>query len=157
MNKLSEHFPELFFNILFFILGLIVLIESFRLGFISVNHQGPGLFSFFAGGLIVVSEAIIIFSTISQKNIQKIPVFFNKKSIKTITTMVFIFSCWIVIMPYLGYILITFIAAFSFAKILGLEGWAKPFFISAGTSFSVYILFDWFLYLDLPRGIFFKG
>jgi hypothetical protein len=34
-----------------------------------------------------------------------------------------------------------------------LEGWWKPLAVSAGTALSIYALFDYWLYVDLPRGI----
>jgi hypothetical protein len=33
-----------------------------------------------------------------------------------------------------------------------LEGWLKPFILSAGTALFIFILFDCWLYIDLPRG-----
>jgi hypothetical protein len=34
-----------------------------------------------------------------------------------------------------------------------LEGWVKPLAVSAGTALFVYLLFDYWLYIDLPRGL----
>jgi hypothetical protein len=35
-----------------------------------------------------------------------------------------------------------------------LEGWGKPILLSAVVALFIYLLFDYWLYLDLPRGIF---
>ena len=56
-------------------------------------------------------------------------------------------------MPYLGYVIVTFIAAFCLFKIMKLEGWIKPFILSTAIASFIYLLFDYWLYLDLPRGI----
>jgi hypothetical protein len=34
-----------------------------------------------------------------------------------------------------------------------LEGWLKPLSISFGTTLFIYLLFDYWLYIDLPKGI----
>jgi len=155
MNKIPAYLPELIFNFLILILGLVIVIGSIKLGFLSLNHQGPGLFSFFAGATIVVSEIIIIFFSHFRKKKTKIQHFFKKNDLKILAGMIIFFVSWIIVMPFFGYILVTFLATFAFAKILGLDGWLKPFMLSAETSILVYILFDRLLYLDLPRGLFF--
>jgi hypothetical protein len=37
---------------------------------------------------------------------------------------------------------------------MGLEGWGKPLLLSFRTGLFIYLLFDYWLYIDLPRGIF---
>ena len=76
-------------------------------------------------------------------------------SLRQIGTFVsFIAVCvfWILAMPYLGYPLVTLIATFLLSKIMKLEGWFKPLLLSAGTALFIYLLFDVWLYVDLPRG-----
>jgi hypothetical protein len=34
-----------------------------------------------------------------------------------------------------------------------LEGWVKPLAVSGGTALFLYLLFDYWMYIDLPRGI----
>jgi hypothetical protein len=56
------------------------------------------------------------------------------------------------LMPLFGYVLMTFLSTFALSKILKLEGWRKPLILSLGTMGLCYFLFDYCLYLDLPRG-----
>ena len=60
---------------------------------------------------------------------------------------------WILLIPVLGYVPVTLVVTFTLCKIMQLEGWWKPFSLSAGTAFFIYLLFDYWLYIDLPRGI----
>ncbi len=46
----------------------------------------------------------------------------------------------------------TLLATYAFAKTLALEGQVKPFALAAGTALFIYLLFDHWLYIDLPRG-----
>ena len=57
-------------------------------------------------------------------------------------------------MPILGYVLTTFAVTYAFCKIMKLEGWLKPLALSIATALFIYLLFDVWLYIDLPRGIF---
>jgi hypothetical protein len=63
------------------------------------------------------------------------------------------FCLWIAVMPFLGYVIVTLLATLAFCKIMKLEGWWKPLAVSAGTALFIYLLFDYWLYIDLPRGI----
>ena len=56
-------------------------------------------------------------------------------------------------MPFLGYVIVTLLATYAFCKIMKLEGWWKPLAVSVGTALFIYLLFDYWLYIDLPRGI----
>jgi len=72
---------------------------------------------------------------------------------RTLAGMIVVFAGWILAMPTLGYVVVTFAAVLALAWLLGLEGWLKPLALSAATSLATYILFDRLLYLDLPRGL----
>ena len=78
---------------------------------------------------------------------------FSQGGLLTFILMIITFCLWIVVMPFLGYVLVTFLATFAFSKIMKLEGWWKPLAISVGTAVFIYVLFDYWLYIDLPRGI----
>ena len=71
---------------------------------------------------------------------------------KTFLSMIGAFVFWIIAMPYLGYPIATLITAFCLCKIMNLEGWLKPSILSAAMALFVYLLFDYWLYIDLPRG-----
>jgi hypothetical protein len=70
-----------------------------------------------------------------------------------LVAMIITFCGWLIVMPWLGFIIVTFLATFAFAKIMGLEGWLKPIGLAIGGSVFIYLLFDVWFYADLPRGI----
>jgi sterol desaturase/sphingolipid hydroxylase (fatty acid hydroxylase superfamily) len=72
-----------------------------------------------------------------------------------VTFLSFVGACvfWIVAMPYTGYPIVTLIAAFFLSKVMKLEGWVKPLILALGVAIFIYLLFDYWLYIDLPRGI----
>ncbi len=137
-------------DFIFSILGIVIMVSSIQLGFGSLGQPGPGLFPFFTGLMIFTAELVVIVSSIQkERNADSL---LNKEAIRMLLALIVILCGWIVIMPYLGYILVTFATVFVFAKVLNQKGWLTPLILSAGTSLMVYILFERFLYLDLPLG-----
>jgi len=143
--------PEIFFNFLLLLLGFLIIGVSWKYGFGTIKRPGPGLYPFFLGMVIIVpfSLALIILELKSEKSKS----LFDKSSLKTFILMNISFVFWIVSLSVLGYVIATFCVTFAFCKIMQLEGWVKPFIMSFCTSLLVYLLFDFWLYIDLPRGI----
>ncbi len=69
--------------------------------------------------------------------------------------MVGAFCIWILLMPLLGYGVVTLLVTWAFCKIMRLEGWWRPLAVSPGRAAFIYLSFDSWLYIDLPRG--FRG
>ena len=152
MQNKSRFIREGIFNLSVFVLGVVVIAESVRLGFGGLEQPGAGLFPFFAGLTICTAQLFVIIKSVFRKGKQtEFPA--NKGATKRLAALIAVLVGWIVVMPFLGYILVTFAAVFAFAKLLGLKGWGRPLLLSAGTSLGVYLLFDRLLYLDLPRGL----
>ena len=151
MEKKPEYRYEFIFILGSLIWGLYIVAGSVRLGFGSLEEPESGLFPFLAGLLILIPTAVRI--VLRQKAIEQEPFFKNRERIKIFLATAVVFVLWIIAMPFLGYVIVTLLAAFCFSKILGLEGWLKPLFLSVGIGVFIYLLFDYWLYIDLPRGI----
>lgn len=149
--KLKFH-AELIFRYIVLVLGFLIVIFSIKYGFGNLRHPGSGLYTFFVGILIMIFSLIHIILP-GKKTEGSEPLFNNNLELKKFLCMGIVFIFWIIGMPYLGYAIITFIATFFFSKISGLEGWLKPLALSAITSVFIYLLFDYWLYIDLPKGI----
>jgi len=148
MAGMSRFERESIFSLILAALGLFIIVVSLIIGFGTLEKPGSGLFPFLVGLLICIQSLIVLFK---QKTGSNKPLF-HKFEMKNLFLMGVTFALWIILMPYLGYLLTTFIVVFSFSKILRLEGWVKPLVLSIGTTALCYLLFDYLLYLDLPRG-----
>jgi len=142
---------EAAFDVLLLAAGCAIAYVSWGYGFGTLAKPGPGLYPFFLG----IAIALLTFSTLSTrlKRPSTGPVF-EAGQARTFALMALTFCLWIVAMPILGYVLVTFLATYAFCKALNLEGWRKPLAVALGTSAFIYVLFDYWLYIDLPRGIF---
>jgi len=149
MAKISRFHSEPIFGLILTALGLFIVIESLMIGFGNLRNPGSGLFPFMVGVLIFIQSVTIV---LKRNSTGGKPAFSNDE-IKTLIGMSITLILWIILMPYLGYLLATFITVFAFSKLMRLEGWMKPFILSAGTTALCYFLFGFLLSLDLPRGL----
>lgn len=127
--------------------GGAISVVSWGYGFGTLQQPGPGLYPFFLGAAIVIFSLLLLLGSPAGSAVP------DRKAGKTLALMTLTFGWWIVAMPLLGYVIVTLLAAYAFCKIMKLEGWRKPLALAAGTALFVYLLFDYWLYIDLPRGI----
>lgn len=138
---------ETSFELVLLAVGCAIAYVSWNYGFGSLAQPGPGLFPFFVG----VAIAAFAFMTAKSPR-ENAPLDIEGR--RTLGVMAATFCFWILAMPLLGYALVTFVATYLFCKALHLEGTRKPLAVSAGTALFIFVLFDYWLYIDLPRGIF---
>jgi len=149
MEKPKRFSLEIAFNSLLALLGVTTMMVSLGYGFGTFRRPGPGLYPFFIGLLITVFSASLL---ISDSKPKPRPVLFADQGGKTFLLMIGAFCLWILMMPLLGYVVVTLLVTFFFCRIMKLEGWWKPISVSTGTALFVYLLFDSWLYIDLPKG-----
>jgi putative tricarboxylic transport membrane protein len=149
MEKLKRFSPETAVECLLAFLGLVIMVVSLAYGFGTLRRPGPGLYPFFIGLFISVFSAALLISDPKPKDRSAL---FAPQGRKTFLLMIAVFCLWILLMPLLGYVVVTLLATYAFGKIMKLEGWWKPTSLSAGTALFLYLLFDYWLYIDLPKG-----
>jgi hypothetical protein len=142
---------EAAFDTLLLAVGGVIAYVAWGYGFGSLARPGPGLYPFFVGIAIVL---FAFFTLIGNVRAGKMHPALDRAGARTFAIMAATFCLWIVSMPILGYVLVTLIATFVFAKAVKLEGWVKPLALAGGTALFVFLLFDVWLYIDLPRGVF---
>lgn len=141
---------QILFDLMMAVLGVVIMAISWGYGFGTGQNPGPGLYPFFIGLALVIFGAFLLFSDLRKSD----PItLFDKDAILIFLLIVVAFCLWILLMPLLGYHLVTLLTTFWFCKIMKLEGWWKPLSVSAGTTLFIYLVFDVWLYTDLSRGI----
>lgn len=140
-------------RIAFFVIGMlsiIIMLLSSSYGLGTPSKPGPGMYPFVVG-LFVFPLSLSLF-LLSLKH-EKKGAILSGRQIGTFVLFIGVCAFWILAMPLLGYTLVTLMAVFFLSKIMKLEGWFKPLLMSAGTALFIYLLFDVWLYIDLPRGV----
>jgi hypothetical protein len=141
---------EKLFSALLFVLGAIIMVGSFQIGFGRFTKPGPGLFSFFCGLILCIQS---LFSIIFIKERQeKEALLRDPGAVKKFIFSILTLMLWILLMPLLGWLALTFLATLSFAKIMRLDGWIKPLLLAAANALFSYFLFGYLLLIDLPYG-----
>jgi hypothetical protein len=141
---------ETLFVLLLLVLGAAISVVSWGYGFGSLKQPGPGLYPFFIGVAIAAFAVILL---VVEVRAGKCDPVLDRDGARTLVLMTLTFCLWIVAMPLLGYVIMTLLATYAFGKIMKLEGWRKPLAVAVGTALFIYLLFDHWLYIDLPRGI----
>jgi hypothetical protein len=151
MNRAARAGLEAGFTLFLLAAGILIAYISWGYGFGSVARPGPGLYPFFVGSAIALFAAILLGSLLKYPSPRRA---LPEGASRTLLFMSATFCAWILAMPVLGYVVVTALATYAFCKTLKLEGWRKPAAVAGGTAIFIYLLFDKWLYIDLPRGIF---
>jgi putative tricarboxylic transport membrane protein len=150
MADLHRFGVEAAFDTLLLAVGGVIAYVSWGYGFGSLARPGPGLYPFFVGIAILFFALCTLLGNVRAGKSHPV---LDRAGGRTFAIMAATFCLWILSMPVLGYVLVTLIATFVFAKAVKLEGWAKPLALAGGTALFIYLLFDVWLYIDLPRGL----
>lgn len=150
MQKAAIFRLETFADFLLLVLGIAIVGVSLGYGFGSLARPGPGLYPAFLGAAIAIAAFFVLVSGLRSAAGSHA---LDRRGATTLVLMTATFCLWIVAMPLLGYVVVTLLATFAFCKIMKLEGWRKPLAVSGGTALFIYLLFDYWMYVDLPRGI----
>jgi hypothetical protein len=143
-------------NGLLLVAGIVAVTYALRLGLGSVKQPGAGLFPFIAGVTILIADAVLVAGSLRASS--QAPQFaFDASACRKVAALIMVMAGWILAMPYVGYVAVTFAGVCALARIFDLKGWRQPLLLAAFTSLAVYVLFDWLLFLDLPRGVFAAG
>ena len=142
------------FDLLLVVAGGVITYVSWGYGFGSMARPGPGLYPFFLGVAIALIALFVLLEHWKSPAREE-PL--EPEAARSLLYMAATFCLWIAAMPFLGYVVVTLAATYAFCKIMKLEGRKKPLAVSVGTALFVYLLFDVWLYIDLPRGIFGSG
>ena len=123
------------------------------LGLVSHGQPGPGLFPFVAGATMLSALTILAAGVLYERR-PTVEFSLAGGELRKVVAVVGVMALWIIVMPWLGYVVVTFAGVIALARLFGLRGWREALLLAVFTSLAVYVMFDWLLYLDLPRGIF---
>ena len=150
MHKAAIFRLEILFSAFLLVLGIAIVGVSLGYGFGSLARPGPGLYPAFLGVAIAIAAFFVLMADLRSATGKH---HLDRQGAIMLVLMTATFCLWILVMPLLGYVIVSLLATYAFCKIMKLEGWRKPLAMSVGTALFIYVLFDHLLYIDLPRGI----
>lgn len=150
----SSHRLETIFCFGLIVFFMVVLVISVRLGFGAMKNPGPGFFPAFISLFGILFTILVLVQLLyARGRAEPGNRIFEEGQQKRFLAMAATFCGWLSLMPWLGFIVVTFLATMAFSKIMRLEGWWRPVLLSICASVFIYLLFDVWFYADLPRGI----
>jgi putative tricarboxylic transport membrane protein len=132
------------------LLGVLAIIGSLQVG-IGWGIEGPraGFFPFYLGVLIVISSAV---NLIQATMLNPKPLFAKWGQLRQVLKVVIPTAVYVLVIPYSGIYLSSAILIAVFMSWLGRYRWTLTAAISIGVPIAVYLLFEnWFL-VPLPKG-----
>ncbi|MBI2013991.1 MAG: tripartite tricarboxylate transporter TctB family protein [Candidatus Rokubacteria bacterium] len=133
--------------------ALVAAVSALALGFGSLAEPGPGFFPCVVGLVLAAAGARTGVSTLRRTAGAPGAPPLGRSGVRRVLFMLASFVVWLLLLPAAGYVPGTFVVAIAMSRTVGLEGWIRPLLLSAALTVALYLLFDVFLYVDLPRGI----
>ena len=131
-------------------LGVVAMIGGLKVG-IGWGAEGPksGFFPFWVGAIVVLASAVNIVRALA---IAPVRLFAEWGQVAQVRKVVIPMAIYVVAVPFLGIYLASALLIAGFMRWLGRYGWALTLAVSIVLPILIYITFeDWFL-VPLPKG-----
>lgn len=137
-----------------FLIGVVVIIESLHLGLGNAHRPGVGFLPFFTGvGLSSVALLSLTknFLTAKRENGSEREKFLGPSMLNVVKIVVAL-AVYVLILPWLGYLLSTFLLFIFLFKVGGFHRWVFILVASFLTVSLSYLLFSSLLNMRFPKG-----
>ena len=143
-------------SLLVTIVGVVFLVASIPLGLGTIWDPGPGLVPFMAAGfLIVLSFGVVLEDRLKKSGASRsIKIFGGEKRRGMALLVVLSLFGYFLIMNLLGFRLSTFLLLIFLFKVPEKQSWKVVITAALLTMVCAYFVFDYFLKIDFPKGIF---
>jgi putative tricarboxylic transport membrane protein len=138
-------------SLIFFLLGILVSVDSARLLLGDIHNPGPGFVPFFLGLAMAILSTLSFFMPTGRKSAEA---FWNNwqkgKNVFAIFAGMFIY---LVLLSAMGFYLDTLWFLVYLIRLSGGRSYARSFRIAVPTMIVVYLVFGRLLIIPFPRGI----
>jgi hypothetical protein len=138
-------------NYCFIVFSFFICEESWRLGLGNFKHPGPGFLPF-GSALIIILMAIGQLMVGRKKVVASEAPFFKKERIFKFLAVVVILFGYGLLLEYIGFVLCTGIFVLISLKTIEPKSWGKSILIAVLTAFVAWLLFDYWLQIQAPKG-----
>ena len=144
------------FGAIWLFLGLVICLMSYKLNLGSASSPGSGFFPFLTGCLLILLSLIYLIKNFFFPEIpQKVSTFWEgiawKKQVSVVASLI----AYVLLLPVLGYPVITFLFIFFLIRLIEPVRWTTAFVLSAATVGITYLIFVYWLLCQFPKGIFY--
>jgi putative tricarboxylic transport membrane protein len=141
-------------NILLILIGAFFCISSVTLGLGSVNAPGPGLGPFGMGGILILLSLLALLESYLKVKDKRPPQLIEWKSWGLLLWILFSIFIYAFVLDLLGFMLTSFILLTFLFKVSGVKSWKGAIGASLISTVVSFLLFDYLLQCNLPKGFF---
>ena len=135
----------------FLTFSIFICEESWRLGLGNLHQPGPGFLPF-GSALIIIILGVVQLLVGRGKTVANPAPFFKKERLFKFIAVVAMCFGYGLLLEYFGFVLCTGLFVFISLKTIEPKGWLKSILISAATAFAAWLLFDYWLQIQAPKG-----
>ena len=146
---------EIWVSLAFVLLGIIVIIDSIRLGFMwGMSGPESGFFPFYLGVGVVVSSMIVFFNAFNlyKKEGAGKPLM-PPGALKPILWVLIPSTAMVVITEFVGLHIAAALYLGFYMRAVGKIGWVTTLLVSIISPLSLYVIFDKLFLIPLPQGL----
>ena len=146
---------EIWVSLAFMLLGILVIADSIRLGFMwGMSGPESGFFPFYLGVGVVISSGIVFFNafTLYKKEGAGKPLM-PPGALKPILWVVIPSTAMVVITELVGLHIAAALYLVFYMRVVGKIGWVTTLLVSIISPLTLYITFDMLFLIPLPQGL----
>ncbi len=145
---------EWIINAAMFVIGVVFLIESLRLGLGSIRRPGPGLLPLYTGvALSLVASFSLIRCFLAAKGEKDKEKFFGQ-SVGNVVIILIGLVAYVFLLPWLGYLISTFMLLMFLFRAGGFRKWGLILLLAFVATSATHLVFSSWLNLRFPKGFF---
>ena len=141
-------------SLIWLIIGLAILFYSGKYGLGQMSSPGPGFVPFLSGLVIVGLALIVFFQQFGNGVREGLEGLWRQKDWPVTLKVMGALTLYAIFLQTVGFLLVTFLLVLYLFRAIEPLGWRKVIAGALGTAFSAYLIFDFWLQAQLPRGIF---
>lgn len=138
-------------------LAISICIGSFRISLGSFHAPGPGFFPFISGAVLGVLAVLVYFQARRKRRSASEAekrLWTNRSGLKKVALIMIALIIYGASMPFLGFLISTFIFLFFVLRAIEPQPWVLVLFESVLATGLSYLIFEIWLQAQLPGGIF---
>jgi putative tricarboxylic transport membrane protein len=147
----SRRALELVVSALIFVLGVVVMLDSLRLGARwAEDGPQPGYFPFYIAIAMCLASAVILLRNLADRGAPQ--VFVTRAALIQILRLLVPSVCYVMLIKFIGIYIASSLFIGYFMRRLGRFPWATTVAVAFGVSAAFFLLFEVWFKLPLPKG-----
>ena len=143
---------DLIVSLCWLVFGLLVSFGSMNLGLGRISAPFAGLYPFLVGLAIIALSVIMCLTALLKREKEKQEAILGVKK-KSLFVMIGCLLAYGLLLPLLGFPVITFLFMFSILKFIEAKKWSLALLVAVLTTIFNYLLFSLWLKVQFPTGI----